>query len=315
MLIKAADSKSADIETLEAFLVRPNLAPATAERIRTEIRTMSAGAKAEADAAYQIDFYCLDSPNVMAIHDLRLEHQGRVAQIDHLIINRGSDIWVCESKSFAEGVSINEHGEWCAYHGGRARGIASPIEQNKRHILVLRDIFDSGLVRLPKRLGITIKPDLHSLILVSRSARITRPKAGGQVDGLESVIKCDQLMTTIDKAIDQGLMKSVMKVIGRETVENLARNLAALHKPLRIDWEARFGLRRGVEGVARPQRDAALMKESAGQPVAKGDCDLCVSCSKAMSAKVADYCRTNAAKFGGRLLCWDCQRELPSLSR
>ncbi len=309
MLIKAADGKSADIETLEAFLVRPNLAPATAERIRTEIRTMSAGAKAEADAAYQIDFYCRDSPNVMAIHDLRLEHQGRVAQIDHLIINRGSDIWVCESKSFAEGVSINEHGEWCAYHGGRARGIASPIEQNKRHILVLRDVFERGLVPLPKRLGITIKPDLHSLILVSSSARITRPKSGAPVDGLESVIKCDQLMTTIDKAIDERIMKSVMKVIGRETLENLARSIAALHKPLRTDWEARFGLSRGVEG-ARPQENERTPSESARKPAAKDAVDQCGSCSGPVTAKVADYCRANTAKFGGRFLCWDCQRTL-----
>lgn len=40
-----------------------------------------------------------------------------------------------------------------------------------------KDVFDSGSFKLPTRLGFTIKPDLKSLILVSKGARISRPKA------------------------------------------------------------------------------------------------------------------------------------------
>jgi hypothetical protein len=310
MLIKSADDKSGDLLTLETLLGRRDLSSARARLIRREIGSIRAGAKAERDAAYQIDFYLRDAPNMMAIHDLRIAYADRVAQIDHLIINRGCDIWVCESKSFSEGVSINEHGEWCSYRRGKPYGIASPIEQNKHHIAVLKNILDGGQISLPKRLGLTVKPDLQSLILVSHSARIDRPKNALAVDGLDSVIKSDQLMTTIDRSVDQRMMKSVLKLIGLETLEKIARSLAALHKPLQVDWEARFGLSPQDEGVAlvangHPTADAA-------QGPGAGSREQCASCSGPLSAKVADYCRVNNTKFQGRLLCWRCQKSVRS---
>ena len=45
--------------------------------------------------------------------------------MDHLIITRLLEIWVCESKHFAEGVAINERGKWSAFHGRQLRGIPS----------------------------------------------------------------------------------------------------------------------------------------------------------------------------------------------
>jgi hypothetical protein len=44
------------------------------------------------------------------IHDHRIEHRGRVAQIDHLLINRFLDIFVLESKNYDYGVKISEEG-------------------------------------------------------------------------------------------------------------------------------------------------------------------------------------------------------------
>ncbi|MDP9321335.1 MAG: NERD domain-containing protein [Chloroflexota bacterium] len=307
MLIKAADDKANEIQTLEALLERPDVAKATAKNIELEIIKIRAGAKAERDAAYQIDFYLRDGTSFAVIHDLRIEHGGRVAQIDHLLVNRGCDVWVCESKSFAEGVSINDYGEWSSYFRGRARGIASPIEQNKQHISVLRDVLKSGVVPLPKRLGITIQPDLHGLILVSSSARISRPRTSLAIDGLDSVIKCDQLTTTIDKGIDARLVKSVMKVIGPETLETLARNIAALHKPIRVDWRARFGL--SPEHEAHDESLTRAIDSTGAAVRSDANGDQCGSCQAPLSAKVADYCRANTTKFVGRLLCWDCQRK------
>ena len=91
----------------------------------------------ERDAAYAIEFHYGANKNRMTIHDLRIELDGRVAQIDHLIINRLLDIWVCESKHFSEGVAVDEHGEWVAFYDHRPYGIPSPVEQNRRHIAVL----------------------------------------------------------------------------------------------------------------------------------------------------------------------------------
>jgi len=79
VLIKSADDKAVDIQTLETLLVRPDVTKATAKRIELEMTKIRAGAKAERDAAYQIDFYLRDGTNFAVIHDLRIEHGGRPA--------------------------------------------------------------------------------------------------------------------------------------------------------------------------------------------------------------------------------------------
>ena len=75
------------------------------------MRRIGAGA-AERDAACEIEFHSGDHAGRATIHDLRLEVGGRVAQGDHLLVNRLQDVWVLESKHVAEGVSINAQGEW-----------------------------------------------------------------------------------------------------------------------------------------------------------------------------------------------------------
>ena len=241
MLIKAADSREPDIAVLERLLDRPAVPLATAKRIEMEIRRIQAGAKAERDAAYQVEFYTGRSENWATIHDLRIEVGGLAAQMDHLIINRLAEVWVCESKSFAEGVSINGHGEWSRWWHGRPEGMPSPIEQNRRHVHLLERVFQEGLAPLPRRLGLApMKPRLRSLVLVSDNARIGRPRH--KVDGLDEVIKAEQLKTRLIDAFDATPTWDITRVIGKEGLERFARGLAALHCPATVDWAARFGL-------------------------------------------------------------------------
>jgi hypothetical protein len=245
MQIKSADDKREQISELKALLRRPDVPPYTRERIDEEIRNMLAGLKGERNAAYEIEFHSHDNPHVMTIHDLRITCDGRVAQIDHLIINRFLDIWVCESKAFSEGTSINKYGEWDVYYRGRPHGIASPIEQNKRHITVLSLVFANGLVRLPKRFGLVVKPTMRSVVLVSNTSRISRPKGldAEHIPDLGSVIKCEQLVATIDRVIETKTAADEMfRFAARDSVERFARELASLHSPQSRNWATRFGL-------------------------------------------------------------------------
>ena len=138
MLIKAATDRSQDLETLQSLLASPSITASTRALVDKEIRNIRAGAKGEAEAAYEIEFHHKASRNWAVIHDLRIEHQGRVAQIDHLLINRWLEIWVCESKHFSEGVAINEQGEFTGFFAGRPYGVPSPLEQNRKHVAVLQ---------------------------------------------------------------------------------------------------------------------------------------------------------------------------------
>ncbi|MBF0803434.1 MULTISPECIES: nuclease-related domain-containing protein [Neisseria] len=134
--------------------------------------------KGEKEAAYQINFHYAALKNWIVINDLPLEFNEFTAQIDHLLINRFLEIYVCESKNFNEGIAINDQGEFSAFYQRKPYGIPSHIEQNSHYITLLKKPFDSGAVNLPIRLDSKIKPTLFSLILIANSTQISPPRNG-----------------------------------------------------------------------------------------------------------------------------------------
>jgi hypothetical protein len=158
------------------------------------------------------------------IHDLRLEVGGRVAQIDHVLMNRAFEVFVLETKTYGTGLSINERGEFSTIYDGKEVGIPSPVEQNARHISVLKDAFRE--IGLPKRLGITMQPSFHSVVLVSPKAVISRPKAA-TLDA--SIIKLDQFFSWYHQEMDKLKLKDlvgILRVSSSQTVKNLGEKPA-----------------------------------------------------------------------------------------
>jgi len=325
MIIKPSDDKQPQKTILQTLLNHPAADAATRKRIEQELRNIQAGIRGEEEAAYEMKVHYGDSLNWMIIHDLRIEHGGLVAQIDHLIMNRFLEMWVCESKHFSEGVAVNEHGEFAAFFGNKPYGVPSPIEQNNRHILILKRLFDSGTVKLPTRLGFTIKPDLKSLVLVSKGARISRPKA--KIAGLDAIIKNDMLFKTIDKSVDDSNPLIMAKIVGRDTLEGLAKEIAKLHKPIEFNWHAKFGLAEQPQPAApvapvrpvvaqavppvQPAKAAPAPQatEPADEPKSKQKL-VCHSCNEPVPYNVAKFCWFNKPKFGGNLYCMDCQKKV-----
>lgn len=306
MKIKAADDRRPQIRALTALLRKWEVPAPTRQRIELELRMIKAGERAEKEAAYQIEFYTERNPNVMTIHDLRLSVDGRVAQIDHLIITRLLELWVCESKHFGEGVEINQHGEWSAYYGGRGRGIPSPIEQNNRHIAVLRDAFAKGLVKLPTDLRSSLR--FESLVLVSDSARIRRPETvAPHVQGLEGVVKADQLRSKISNSVEERLRSDNNKTVGTATIERIARELVALHSPANIDFAKKFGLADALHGRRAALGRIILDERRAAAKRRAPSARYCESCGDRVSEAVVEYCRDYAWLFENAVLCVDCQ--------
>ncbi len=326
MIIKQADDKQSDLTTLQRLLSYPEADTATKKRIEREIRNSQAGIRGEGEAAYELKVHWGESKNWMILNDLRVEHNNLVAQIDHLIINRWLDIWVCESKNFSEGIAINEHGEFSAFFGSKPYGVPSPIEQNNKHILILQRLFDSGAVKLPTRLGFTIKPALKSLVLVSKGARISRPK--NKVDGLSCIVKNDQVYKSLMKEFDDtNNMLTMAKIIGQDTLEEVAREIAKQHKPIQFDWAAKFGL---SAAITTPAPAAPVIKPSVRQTIAPVAADkpsanekpadagiqkpkqklICHACGTSITYNVAKFCWFNKSKFGGNIYCMDCQKKV-----
>jgi hypothetical protein len=313
MQIKAADDKTPDLDVLRALLGRSDVNDEQRQRIDREIRNIQSGLRGEQDAAYEIEFHYGQSRNWISIHDLRLQCDGRVAQIDHLLINRVLEIYVCESKRFAEGVAINEQGEFTAFFGGKAYGVPSPLEQNRRHISVLESVFKTGQVPLPRRLGLAIKPSMIGLVLVSKNARISRPTR--KINGLDAVIKNDQLRSRIDKDIDSDNNPlGFARLVSQETLEELARAIASQHRPARMDWLGKFGLP-PVAPAQTPIKatTAAPRPEASGRSASPRNNTklLCAACGATVSYAVAKFCWVNKSRFAGLVYCMDCQRRVP----
>ena len=208
------------------------------------------------------------------------------------------DVYVCESKHFTEGVSINDHGEWSRFFGGRPTGMASPIEQSQRHITVLDRVFDAGLVALPRRLGlVSIKPDYLNVVLVSNGARIRRPQT--KVAGMDSVMKIERfhawILERFDRQSNVATLLEVGRVVGRDTIERIGRELVALHRPGTTDWAAYFGL-------SPPPSPT----DSIGPPPKRGL--RCTRCDTSVSYAVAKFCWVNKPRFGGSVYCMPCQK-------
>jgi hypothetical protein len=265
---------------------------------------MRAGVVGERDAAYEIEFYFGESGNYVTIHDLRIEHGGRVAQIDHLIINRVLQIWVCESKHFVDSVSINDRGEWKRSYRGHEYGVPSPIEQNKKHIDVLDHVLKSGAVSLPRRI-FTMRPELLSLVLVSNNAIIKRPRA--KVEDLDSVIKAERLKAGVFDTWDDRIRTMFQRLVSTKTIERLARELVALHQPVAFDWAAKFSVDLvAADPPSSPAAPTVTAPASRGAPSDPSG-KLCGRCGGPTSFSEVAFCRYNKPRFGGGLYCRPCQ--------
>lgn len=241
MIIKNPDSKQVQLDELHDLLTLLNLSDKQRELITKEIHALKQGMLGEQNSEYEINFYLKDSKNWAVIHDLRIEHNGRVAQIDHLLINRLLDVFVIETKNFSADLQINEQGEFTAWYNKKPIGIPSPLAQNDKHIDVLKAL--SKTLPLPTRLGVTLMPSFSSVVMVSNKQRITRPK---NFDS-KNIIKADQILewvtkTNADDASLGRIFGSLAKMVSGETVMEIAEIFTRHHRPMKIDYKAKFGI-------------------------------------------------------------------------
>ncbi len=292
MVIKQKDDIQPALDELQAMLASRMISKAQRNLIEDEIENMRSGARGEKEAAYHIDFRLKDAKNYAVIHDLRLEHNGRVAQIDHLIIGREFDVFVIESKNFTTAIRTTPGGGFEVKTRYGWKGMASPVEQNKRHIRVLDDLVKAHKLT-PARLGLQIRCYYHNLVLVPPSCTVSRSVERN------TILKMDMF----DKRMNDWVQKSteftlrgviqLCKVVSQKTLMEFARRLVSHHRPISINYEAKFGI------SSQPTATKAKVYQQAA--------GVCANCGAPVDAKVAAFCRFNSRKFGKRTLCRPCQ--------
>ena len=204
--------------------------------------------KAGQEAEQQMSFYLrrafADNKNIYVFNDLRLEHKGDAAQIDHLIVHQYGMI-VIESKSVTSRVKINEHQEWIRWFNNTPQGMQSPILQAHRQGVFLKKYLDRHAeILLTKILG--IQPYfgailIDTLVAISDSGIIERPKKMP----LEEVCKADQICDRV-KALQVKQQKessffnlnSTGRSLNKDDVNKVVQFLLKEHKPLPYKTEA-----------------------------------------------------------------------------
>ena len=283
MIIKSKDDQQAQVDFLSDLLER-DFPKEKKSAIERELKSLRSGNKGEETSAYYLDFDFRRSEDWALIHDLRIEHEGDVAQIDHLLISRMLDIYVIETKNFASGVSISEEGAFCYFYNNKPFDIPSPITQNERHISLLRHFLQKCDL-LPKRLSRTLTPEFKNIVLISPKSRLTKPSKGTY--DCSMVMKSDRFLGRFKDDNSGNTFGSVFSNLARTLpsvgLKRFAEVLALHHKPASIDYLAKLGL-----------KEAASPHESAAETAPD-----CPKCGKAMMLRTARKGKNTGNQFWG----------------
>ncbi|MEX2673450.1 MAG: nuclease-related domain-containing protein [Phycisphaeraceae bacterium] len=122
------------------------------------VRPQDRMGRAGYDAEKQLAFYlkrAFEEPayDFRVFNGLRIERHGEVAQIDHLVLHRFGFVLV-ESKSIADSISINSHGEFTRWFGKRPSGMRSPIGQARLQADLLQSALNDKKETLRRKMGI-----------------------------------------------------------------------------------------------------------------------------------------------------------------
>lgn len=330
MLVKSADDKSKRLTLLEDLQRSPLLDVRQKQWLRNELSRFRKGIQGERESAHYLDSYFKDGKNHVVLHDLRFLIDGDVAQIDHLVINRGFGMYLIETKNYSGSLTINEYGEFTAEYEDDSFGVPSPIEQSKRHERVLRKVMER--VGIENRLGSSF--EFHHVVLLHPKAIIKRPSS--KALDTSNVIKADQFPTWhqrfVDKEIGVGkVLLGIANLRSLDTIKEWGEKLARQHRAANPLELPEFMQPRATPApTARPApavRNPPAQRQSApSQHPAQGVATqesratdqapaqpapakrlICAHCNSKISFAEGKFCWNNERRFSGLQYCREHQ--------
>jgi hypothetical protein len=230
MLLKSADDKSKRLALLEDLQKSTALTFSQKKWLRDEFMRLRKGIQGERDAAHYLDNYFKGGANHVLLHDLRFKVDGDVAQIDHLVINRGLGIYLIETKNYAGNLIINEYGEFTVDYDGDRFGIPSPIEQSHRHERVLARLLDT--LGITQRWGGGMR--FYHVVMFHPKAVIERPSPKALDTSM--VIKADQFPSWHKAFVEKefgftDVLKLATNLRSMDTLKEWGEKLIRQHRP------------------------------------------------------------------------------------
>ena len=245
MLIRDLQPAQEDIRQLKRLFDR-ELTPNQKIMVESELRRLTGRPAAGASPAQILDFYCSHGSNWAVLHNLKLEGEEGIERIDHLLINRFYEVVLLNTTCFYHDLKISVDGEYKLFDGREYHAINSPEQICRRQLGLLSSVFNDQILA-PARLGVPLRPKFDAVILLSPSSHVIRPPA--------SVLDTSHVIA-VDRFIHRLLRRRVRprrgfsrlgllaRYCSRQTLERIARELAALHQRACVDFTAAIGLDR-----------------------------------------------------------------------
>jgi Nuclease-related domain len=204
-----------------------------------------AGRRAEEQMAFYLRRFFGSSAEVDVLNYLRIELEGEVAQMDHLILHPFG-LLIVESKSVVDSVQIESDGQWIRWYNNHPQGMRSPITQARMQAMLLKALLDKKV----KQTGIFDRLQLDVLVAISDQGRIQWPASGP----LPEVCKADQVHERIQQKLEEARRAATATVtLSANNRQRIADFLCAMHKPLvRPSPEAQLAPLKVAEPVKTP---------------------------------------------------------------
>jgi len=319
MILKEFERKNHNIERLEELL---RTAPEHAkEKIQNELRMMKLGLRAERETAYVLDFHFGHDDNYVVLHGLRLEVGGRVAQIDHLVITKGYGVYIFETKNMMGTVHVDANGDF------RRRWrlndpyvpIDSPIEQVKRHQIVLDEIFRNH-VEAPRALFLKVMPLYYPVIVFHNTSKFYLHHS----HKITNIINKDRIRSYVtDNAKNERPL-----ALKPATLQRIGNAILSFHVDRVYDYEAKFGIpspqpeetpitvtatsslsstKADTASSADTREHTEASETASSEITTKMSKYQCEDCNAPMTMKEARYCWFQKAKVQNKMVCAKCR--------
>jgi hypothetical protein len=181
-----------------------------------------AGRRAEEQMAHYLKRFFGGSPEVDVLNYLRIDLQGEVAQMDHLVLHPFG-LTIVESKSVAGSVQIKDDGQWIRWFNKQPQGMRSPVTQARMQAMLLREL----LARTVKQKGFFDAVDIDVLVAISDSGTIQWPSSGS----LPEVCKADQVPEKVLEKVEQRRVAGA-GMLSSERRRAISDFLRSIHLPL-----------------------------------------------------------------------------------
>lgn len=183
-----------------------------------------AGRKAEEKMAFYLRRFFGSSHDVDVLNYLRIDLNGEVAQMDHLVLHPFG-LLIVESKSVSDGVQITDDGQWMRWFNRKPSGMPSPVTQAQLQGKLLKELLEKTV----KQKGFFDQIRIDVLVAISDSGTITWPKSGA----LPEVCKADQVPDRINNRIEQfRRLRKEPDLLTSDHRRVISEFLLKAHKPL-----------------------------------------------------------------------------------